>query len=182
MIVVMSIYAISQIVGVLAVIFALSIYQLKKRESMLKTASLAAVLFAIHFLLIGAYTGAAMNIVGAMRNFVYSKFKTRKYSWVAYVFLLLAIGMTIFTWQGWSSLFAMGATGISCIALWQQDPKLIRKLMLLVPPMWFVYAVVSGSYPVMFVEIAIFCSNIIGQYRFDHRHLVTTHRHVVRHA
>lgn len=182
MIVLMYIYAISQVVGILAVIFALSIYQMKRRDAMLKTATFAAVLFAIHFALTGAYTGAAMNMVGATRNFVYSKLKTKKHTWVMYVFLTLAVSMTMLTWQGWISLLAMSATGISCVALWQQDPWLIRRLILFVSPLWFVYAAFSGSYPVMFVEVAIFCSNLIGQYRFGHRHTVTTQRHVVRHA
>jgi hypothetical protein len=49
----------------------------------------------------------------------------------------------------------------------QLNTKNIRRVALLAPPLWFSYNFLTHSYPGMFIEIFVICSNIIGQYRFD---------------
>lgn len=50
---------------------------------------------------------------------------------------------------------------------WPTRPKTIRRLALTVPPFWFSYNAITGSFAGMFVELILLFSNLIGQYRFD---------------
>ncbi|HEY4964295.1 MAG TPA: YgjV family protein [Candidatus Saccharimonadales bacterium] len=161
-------FLIAQIVGAVAVIIALSVYQFNNRKLMLRLNAVAAFLYAISFYMLGARTGAAMNLIGSGRCFVFTKVApSRKNIWVLFIFILISIIGTALTWQGNVSLLAIGGSIFSAIAFWQRDPKTIRVLALLIPPLWFSYDALSGSYPGMFVEAFNLVSILIGRYRFD---------------
>lgn len=164
----MSLNLIAQIVGIIAVVLSLAVFQLNKRHAMLLLAMTAAFLYALHFFLLGAATGAAMNLIGAFRCYVFYKVKpTRSNAWILYVFITISLLATLYTWQGPISLLAAAGTVLSGIASWQLTPKYIRRYALSAPPPWFAYNALSGSYPGMFIEVFMFISNLIGQYRFD---------------
>lgn len=179
----MSVFITAQVIGAIAVILSLTIFQMNRRGVMLRLAAVAAVLYGIHYFLIGAWTAVAMNTIAAARNIVFVRLTmAQRPLWILVIFLVAVLIGGLVTWQGPISAFAMLATMLSCIATWQRDPKVIRRVAMVVPPLWFIYAFAAGSYPGMFVEIVILVSNVIGQYRFDYRHAATTHRHAVRHA
>lgn len=163
-------YIFAQAVGLIAVTISLTIFQSNNRSHMLKLGMLASLFYAIHFLLLGAVTGAVMNLIGGTRSFVFFKFNTGKKRWdVLIIFIVLAVVGTIMTWQGPISLLAMGGSIGSSFAFWHTKPRHIRRWALLVPPLWFTYDAISGSIPGMLIEVIILCSNLVGEYRFDFR-------------
>jgi hypothetical protein len=148
---------------------------------MLKLGMSAAILYTLHFFLLGAFTGAAMNLIGASRLYVFSKVRpNRQNDWILFSFMILAVVATAFTWQGPISIFAMAGSICGGIAFWHDKPKSIRRWMLVVPPLWFTYAAFVGSYPGMFIEAFIFGSNLVGQYKFDVKKKVHLHKHLSR--
>lgn len=150
---------------------------------MLKLAAAAALLYTIHFFMLGAVTGAAMNLVGALRCYTFYKVKpTEHHQWVLWFFIAVAVSAAAVTWQGPVSLLAMFGTIFSGIASWHKKPKFIRRFALSAPPMWFSYNAISGSYPGMFIEVTMFISNLVGQYRFDYRHKSHTRRRLAHPA
>lgn len=162
---------IGQIVGFMALGFSLAIYQVNKRESMLLLAMFAAVLYAVHFSMIGATTAALLNVIAVARCFVFYRVVPRaKNRWIVYSFLAANIAAGIIAWQGPLSLFAIAGSMFGIIAAWQYKPKMIRRYGIIPPPLWFVYDFVSGSYAGMTMEVVRFCSNLVGQFRFDIRH------------
>lgn len=170
-IMVVTIYIISQIIGVIAIIFSLSIYQVNKRQSMLLLSLVAALLFSLHYWLLGAATGAALNLLAVGRCYVFYKVKpSHSNRWIVYLFIGLDIFVGALTWQGLISLLPMAGSIGGIISGWQQRPKLIRRYALIPPPLWFVYSMLSGSIPGMFIGVFRFISNLVGQYRFDFRH------------
>ncbi|MEK9195850.1 MAG: YgjV family protein, partial [Patescibacteria group bacterium] len=74
---------------------------------------------------------------------------------------------TILTWHGLISLLPMIGMITGTIAFWQSNPRYIRLIGLISPPLWFTYNYISGSYAGMFAEIILLSSNLIGIYRFD---------------
>lgn len=155
-------------VGFIAAIFSISVFQFNKRKQMQGLNVIASLLWSTHFLLLGAPTGVLMNLINAVRYYVFRKNKPSKRTiWILYIFLVLACVGTAVTWQGWLSLLALAGTILSTIAYWPSKPKTIRRLALTVPPFWFSYNAITGSIAGMFVEAFLFISNLIGQYRFD---------------
>lgn len=127
-------------------------------------------LWTTHFFLLGAMTGAAMNLVAAVRGYVYIRVKpNKKNRWVMWSFICLLATATAVTWHGTLSLLPFTGSLFSVIGDWQKKPKMIRRLNLGTSPPWLVYNVISGSYPGVVVEILKTGSNLIGQYRFDLR-------------
>jgi hypothetical protein len=179
----MSLFLIAQFVGVIAVVISLTIFQLNKRQTMLKFGMTAAFLYSLHFFLLGAPTGAAMNLIGALRSFVYFRTKpSRKNIWIPLVFLTIASIATLLTWQGPVSLLALAGSVLGGIAFWQKNPKLMRHIAILVPPLWFTYNAMVGSYPGMFIEVAMLISILVGRYRLDIGHKHHLRRHLARPA
>lgn len=128
----------------------------------------ACALWSVHFLLLGAATGAVMNLIGAARAFAFYKVEpTKRNRWILWSFLSLLAIATALTWQGIISLLPFAGSAANVIAYWQKQPKTIRRFALATPPPWFIYNVISGSYPGMIVEVLKMTSNIVGQYRLD---------------
>jgi len=134
----------------------------------------ACLLWSAHFFLLGAVTGAAMNSLGTVRSYVYYRVKpTKRNRWILWSFIGIITILTALTWQGIISLLPFIASVLNLVAYWQKKPKHIRRLALASSPPWFIYNMISGSYPGMIVEVLLMISNLIGQYRFD---LKTTYR------
>lgn len=161
-------FIIAQIVGFIAALISLSIYQFNSRKVMLALSTLGALCWSIHFYMLGANTGSAMNLIAVGWSYAFLKVKpSRKNIWIPLSFLALSAFATYLTWQGFVSLLAMAGDMVFIIAFWSRSTKVIRRLALTGPPLWFAYNVFVGSYAGILFEIFSFTSNLIGQYRFD---------------
>jgi hypothetical protein len=157
-----------QLIGFIALGFSLLVFQVNRRSSMLKLQMCAASLYVVHFYLLGAITGSAMNLTGVSRNYAFYKFRDRTHSWLLPgVFIIIFAGVGLATWQGPLSLLPTCGMISGTIAFWQRDTKFIRYIALISPPLWFTYNAISGSYPGMLTEVIMFSSNLVGIYRFD---------------
>lgn len=165
------IYVISQIIGVAAILSSLAIYQVNKRKTMLLLSLVAALLFSVHYWMLGATTGAAMNLLAVGRCYVFYKVRpSRDNRWIVYLFIGLDIFVGLLTWEGFISLLPiLGSIG-GILSGWQRRPKLIRRYGIIPPPLWFTYSFLTGSIPGMIIGVVRCISNLVGQYRFDFRH------------
>ena len=166
----MSWFIVAQIIGVLATVLSLLIYQVNRRSSMLWLGLAAGVLFAIHFYILGALTGAILNLIGIARSYTFVKVTpSRNNIWVLVLFIIIASVATVAFWQGQIGVLALVGNTASGIAFWQKKPKSIRRWALISPPLWFAYNALSRSYPGMFIEVMNVLSAVTGIYRFDRK-------------
>lgn len=161
---------VAQSIGFFALAIIVMVFQVNRRRHMLYLKAAASVLFAIHFGLLGAWTGAAMNGVNVARCSVFSL--KNQYKWAHHIFWLfffIALLWTagILSWQGYISLLPMAGMTFGSIAFWMTDKRKIRLIALMTPMMWFTYNYMSGSYPGMATDTLLFISNVIGIVRFD---------------
>ena len=160
-------------IGLAALLLNLSVFQTNTRKNMLVLGLCGCILWATHFYLLGALTGAAVNLMAAGRFVVYSGVRpSRKNRWIMWSFLGLTAMVTAITWEGFISLLPFLGTASGVIAFWQKDTKLIRRLALTSSPPWIVYAFLVGSYPGIVTESLLMGSNLIGQARFDFKTLL----------
>ncbi len=66
-----------------------------------------------------------------------------------------------------SDVLPIAAQIFGGIAVWQNNPRSIRFLMLIPRPLWFIYNLFVGSYAGMIAEVFIFTSVLVGIIRFD---------------
>ncbi|HEX5743837.1 MAG TPA: YgjV family protein [Candidatus Saccharimonadales bacterium] len=157
-------------IGVVALFANLSVFQTNTRKNMLLLGLCGCLLWATHFYLLGALTGAAVNLMAAGRFIVYFRVRPSKRNrWIMWSFIGLTALVTAFTWAGIVSLLPFLGTASGVIAFWQKNTKYIRRLALTSSPPWIIYAFAVGSYPGIITESLLMGSNLIGQYRFDFR-------------
>jgi hypothetical protein len=158
-----------QSLGWIALIFSLLVFQVNKRDNMLKLHLYASLFYSVHFFLLGGYSGAAVNLVNALRNYSFFKVSKKREGWILPIFFIaLFIAVVLLSWQGWISLLPMIGAICGTLAFWQKSPKWIRIFSLFVAPSWFLYAALIGSYPMMISEIIMFSSDVVGLFRFNY--------------
>lgn len=157
-------------IGYLALFFVVFSFQKKKRGTLLLIMLTGLLLFVIHYYLLGAWTGALMNLIEA--GVVFVSFKKETCSWAKhhlwlYVFIILYILVGFVALKSLSDFLPILAQIFAAIAVWQKNPRTIRFLTLIPRPLWFVYNFIVGSQAGMIAEIFIFISVIVGIVRFD---------------
>ncbi len=155
---------VAQLIGFMALIAAIAVYQYDGRKKMLYILLFTALLFAVHYSLLGAWSGVAMNVIAGARSIVFTR--TRKTVWL-YIFLISFTAAGIVTWQSAYSVLPIVGMLSGTIAFWMKNSSRIRYIALLSPPVWFVYNLIVGSYAGLFAEVFIFGSILIGIRRFD---------------
>jgi hypothetical protein len=179
----MSANLLAQLFGFAGLTLSLFIFQINKRKGMLRISVAASSLYAIQYILLGAFTGAAMNVVGGARGYAYYRVTpSRKHRWVLLSFMGLAAIGALLTWQGPVSLLALLGSISGTFSVWHKNPTYIRRWALLAPPLWFTYNFISGSYPGMISEVIMLFSNLLGEYRFDFKHAAHAKRRFARAA
>ena len=120
---------IGQILGIVAPIVTFISYQVNSKNKLLILQTAANVAICISYLLLGADSGFALNIVGTIRNmtffFLDPKSKTNR---ICAVILALAMGGAgLLSWEGPISLVLMVALMANTLFLSTGAPQLIRK-------------------------------------------------------
>lgn len=158
-----------QLLGFVAMAFGIGSFQAKKRVYILLMQSIASLLWVTQFLLLGGFTGAALNFIAVLRGATYmqkGKYKWASGIWMPIIFSVLLIVMGIFTWEGFISLLPTGAMVVSSFALFMTDERKIRYLSLIVSPPWLVYDIITGTIAGTLAEVFSLTSIIIAIYRF----------------
>lgn len=157
-------YYIGQLFGVFAVVLGFLNYQMKTREKLLFIHLSTTVCFAVHYMLIGAYAGMAMNLVGALRNtvffFVGKKGKVGQGYSIGFAVLMAVMG--IISWEAWYSVLAVIALTVNSYAMSFSNPNNIRKSILITSPMVLAYDAFAHSYGGTVYETVAIISAVIG--------------------
>jgi len=159
-----------QLLGFVGLGLLFLVFQVDDRKKMLRLQMWAMILFGVHFFLLRAPTGSALNFIGATRNYAFDRFHKHKWSKILlWIFVGIFSAATILTWQGPLSLLPAIGMISGTVAFWQASPRAVRIISLIGPPAWFIYNAISGSYPGMAADTVFFASNLAGIYRFDIR-------------
>lgn len=157
----------AQIVGILGTCAAFISFQLKENKKFFILQSTSGALFALNFLMLGAYTGSLLNLINIYRGAVMAGGKkTRKLFFLVSIQLLYIVA-TVFTYTNIFSLIALAAQLIGTFAMWSQNGKTIRILQLFaVSPMWLIHNIFVFSIGGIICEVFNIGSIIVSLIRF----------------
>ena len=167
-----------QLVGFIGLLLNVTSYQANTNKRIVSIQIFGCLIWGIHFLLLGlgqfsagAYTGAALNAAGLLRNCV---FAMRPKKWAAhpawlYIFCLSYILCGIFTWSGLVSLLPMAAMQVGTVSLYVLNPKLTRRLGTACSSGWLIFNVLTRSVPGAVCEIVTLISIGIAMAKFDRK-------------
>lgn len=169
----------AQIIGYIATVICILSFQSKTQKGIVIMQTFSAALFAIHFYMIEAYSGALLNVVASIRAIIFT-FRHKKWAgnviWV-YVFGFLALACyftTIF-------VFTPNATIKTCfiellptlgivattIATRLENAKLVRRYSFISSPLWLIYNAIMGSIGGVITETFNIVSIITAMVRLD---------------
>ena len=172
---------IAQIIGIIAMIFVIISFQGKNAKQVIGCQLIGCVLFIINFFMLGAITGALMNIIATVRAIVYvnkEKFRADKAIWPVLIsvacFASYILTFTMFHKDfnlpnAVLELLPVVANTITTIAFHTGSAKWIRRLGVFVSTCWLIYNSVNFAIGGILCEVFSLISIVIGFLRHDRK-------------
>ena len=84
-------FLIAQIIGLIAIIVLLISFKKNNKEHLLKYQIISSLLYAIQYFFLKAYSGGFINLICALRNYIFNHYKEKKIPlfWLIMILLLL---------------------------------------------------------------------------------------------
>ena len=163
----------AQIIGVIALVFSAVSFQQNTHKKIMLCQMIAGLLFAIHFFMIGAFTGGITNSIAVVRSII---FYNRDRKWASgsvwpFLFCAAFVLSGILTWQGPLSLLPILAMVVNTFTFAATNPTVVRTTILFSSPLWLAYNCISLSFPGIINESFVIVSTIVGIIRFDREKL-----------
>lgn len=161
---------IAQIFGVLAVAAFLLSYQQKKRRNIIIINVTSRILYIIQYMLLGAFSGAVLDILGAIASVIAEKKdspfmkKYLKAVIIAVNLSIVAVGLLLY--ENVYSLLPIAGVLLHTGAFWLSDERVIRRISLAGSPFWFVYNFKSCAYGSAVGDLLTMGSIIIAMIKF----------------
>lgn len=157
-----------QLIGILGAIFGFIAYQKNEHKKIMLYKTSSELTFALQFILLGAYTGVAMNVIGCVRNLVFARQVKKNKSTAAGIILfsLLMAAAGALTWTGPVCLLAIAGKIFTTLAYGMKNPQKVRLLTLPSSGCWLIYDVVCRSLGGIVTEVFTVVSIVIAEVRF----------------
>ena len=122
------VFYVAQGLGIVTILLGFINYQVKTREQVLFVHLTTAACFAVHYFLLGALSGMALNILAVVRDivFYYLGKKGPVNRFWSILFTLITCGAGIAFWDSWYSLLIIAGLMINAFAMSLQNPKHVR--------------------------------------------------------
>lgn len=158
-----------RIIGFIGLILTFAAFQTNKHKNIVIIKLVSEFVFGIQYLLVGAYTGCVLNILGSVRNFTYLKLdeKGKSTRIAMFVFMAVFTVAAVFTWDSWLSIFPLVGKLFSTAAYSLKNPRKIRLLNVPTAIMWVVYNVTFHMWEALFADSMSLVSVMIAIVRFD---------------
>ena len=160
----------AQIIGYIAVAENLLIYLSNRRDHILLFKFISDALWLINYLLIGGFTGAALNIVAMTREAVFSvrdRFAWAGSKWIPVLFLLLTWISPAMEWIAtgrftWLPVLPAFGSMILLFGFYIRSTMLCKVTSLLGNGLWLTYAALLSNWAGVIGNILLLISAIIG--------------------
>ena len=167
-----------QLIGGLGIIASIISFQCKKHDTILFFRTLNEAIFALQYFLLDAYTGMAMNLVGCVRNIIFTKqiMQNKKTTITTIIFGIMFLLFGIYTWQGIKSILIIMAKVLSTIAYSNKNTTIVRAILFITCSSWLIYNYCVFSIAGVLCEAFTLISLIIGVIRLDIIPLLTKNK------
>ncbi len=143
-------------------------YQRTKKSKIMIIQTVATALSCVQYLLIGAVSGFALNIVCIIRNFVFFyRDRKRRTDLVSPILFAACMAVvSIFSWEGIHSLLITLGLVVNTVCMGVFDAKKFRKTILISSSLILIYNVFALSYSGILGESISLISVVIGIIRY----------------
>ena len=156
-----------QILGIVAVVLGFVSYQMKTPRGIISLQLVTALVFSVHYLLIGTVTAALLNFLAGVKCLVYYFRDKRggKGVWEPVVFCITVVVSTLLTWEGWYSALIMVGLVADTIGLALNDPQKTRGVLFIKSPLCLAYNAIVHSRGGVIYECTVLISASVALVR-----------------
>lgn len=147
----------AQGVGAVAAVLGVVAFQMRRIPAMLALLGLSALVWALHFALLGAAAAAAINLVTAARNFCGIRLRSAR---LAGLFAAVYVAAALAAWRDAWDLLPLFAVLAGTLAVFRLEGLRARAGFLAGSLAWVVYNVQAGSLPGVAMMLADAGSNL----------------------
>lgn len=158
-----------QMIGGFGILASIISFQCKKHNSILFFRTLNEFIFAIQYFLLDAYTGMIMNLIGCVRNIIFTKQITqnKKTTITTIIFGVMFFIFGLSFWQGPKSILIIIAKILSTLAYGNKNTSIVRGIIFVTSTSWLIYNYCVFSVAGVICEAFTLVSLIIGVIRLD---------------
>lgn len=160
-------WILAQIMGVCGIIIFVLMYHFRTMKNVLKMKMLMDIFWALHFLLIGAMSAFATNMICFVRENIYLRNEQKNFDSRAWLWIFIAFNIisAIVTWKGIYTILPAVASSLATYSFWQKNIKVARIIGLCNNIMMLTYDIFVHSFLGIVGEVFAFASVIIALYR-----------------
>ena len=168
-------YVIGQILGFVAIALGILSYQMRTQKNLLLLQLANSAIFCLHYLLIGAISGMALNMVGLTRNAVFFRrnLMGKKDKITPIIFTVITAIVGIISWEAWYSIFVFLGMVIHAFCMAFSNAQNVRKSILITSPLVIIYDVFTLSVGGIIYETVAIISSLIGILRHRQKKLTS---------
>lgn len=157
--------------GITGLILCVIPFQFKKHKHIVLCKMVSEIIFAIQYFIMGAYTGAWMDLVSGGRNFLFYKLVQKGKSTIPVIiaFSCLIVFLGVVSWAGPLSLLPMIAKVVSTVSYGMKNERLLRYITLPSCILWIVYNFTVGGWEAMIGDFLSLGSIVVAICKFDLR-------------
>ena len=164
---------IATVIGGIAAAVYVASYQCKKRNWILVLGALSRVLFILQYILLGAFSGAVLDLIAILAALIAGK---KDHPTVKKLLVPIIVGIhaailvaSVLLYQSWYDIFVLLAATFCVAALWFSRERLIRAVSLCSSPCWLVYNLSSKAYFSAVSDTFAILSLLVAIWRYDIR-------------
>lgn len=160
-----------QAVGFLALASSLISFQFKKHGQIMLFRTASELIFALQYILLGAWSAAVMDGISVIRNTLYTQLvkKNRSTTPVIIGFCIFVVVVGVVTFEGIISLLPIISKLLTTISYGMKNERLLRLITLPSCIFWVIYNVFVGSVAGALADSMTLISLLIAMYKFDIR-------------
>lgn len=158
-----------QVIGFLGLLANFLSFQFKTHKNILLFRTINESLFISQYFLLGAFSGAFLNIVGVFRNVIFTKqvAKEKSTTATAIIFSVIFTVFGLLTFDGVKSIMLIFAKVLSTVAYSNKNATVIRVVSFLTHIAYLFYNISVFSLAGAIADGILLVSLIIGIMRFD---------------
>lgn len=164
---------IAQAIGIIGLIIIVYSFQCKENKYFFWMQGLGSLVFALNFVMIGAYAGAMFNMGNLLRGFLFAKDDKKLWKLLAVEFAyILAFAFSVYVfWGNWFAIavaaLPWSALVIMSVFMWKGNGAHIRVFQLCaMSPAWLVHNIINFSLGGIICEAFNMVSVIVSFVRF----------------
>ena len=166
-------YIISQVFALAATLLGLYAIQRKKKIQIINYGVVGSFCSLIHYLLLGAWSGVAIKVVGTIRNGIagYETHKHKKSKIFPLIFVTFYIVSGFLTYDSVFSILPMISASTYTIAIYMADAKIIRYAAVFGSTLWLIYNIHVMTVVGIIAEVIFIINDLIAIRRYrDKKH------------